>query len=236
VLARLLALLAPPVCLVCRAPGADLCADCRGALPWLEGPLCPRCALPRPCGARCPAAGAAFDRAWSPVAYADGARKLVLALKHARAVAAVDVMAAQVAAGMPADLVQAVTVVPVPAHPARVRHRGFDPAERLAAAVARRTGLPVRRCLRRASDAAGQAGASRVTRLRAERLAIGARRYAVVPVRALLVDDVHTTGATLGAAAGVLRDAGSLWVGAVTYARTMPGVAVPSTDKRGSPD
>ena len=236
-LARLLTLLVPPVCLVCRQPGADLCAACRRSLPWLEEPLCPRCALPAPCGARCPAAGAAFERAWAPVAYAGAARALILALKRSRALAAIEVMAAQLAAGLPADMVEGAVLVPVPAHPQRVRRNGFDPSDRLARALARRTGAGVQRCLRRAPDAARQAGASRATRLAGERLAIAPRGgNARVPPRALLVDDVHTTGATLRAAAAALRGSGSHRVGALTYARTIPNMDRASTDKRGSHD
>src|SRR4051794_24463580 len=55
---RLISLLVPPACLVCRVPlrvaGESLCVPCRAALPWLGAALCPRCALPRPCSP-CPA-------------------------------------------------------------------------------------------------------------------------------------------------------------------------------------
>jgi predicted amidophosphoribosyltransferase len=159
---------------------------------------------------------------------------MVLALKHSRALAVIDIMAAQIAAGVPAQLIHDVTLVPVPAHPQRARVRGFDPAQRLAAAVARRTGVRAHRCLARSPRAERQAGESRAERLAIERLAIAA--CGAVPPRALLIDDVHTTGATLSAAASALRGAGTEWVGAVTYARTILNMAHRSTDKQGLRD
>jgi predicted amidophosphoribosyltransferase len=44
---------------------------------------------------------------------------------------------------------------------------------------------------------------------------------AAAPARALLVDDVATTGATLAACAGALRAAGSIEVAALVFARTI---------------
>lgn len=227
-LSRIADLFVPPACLVCRAPGADLCGECRRALPWLAEPLCPRCALPAPCGLRCPAVGAAFDGAWAPVAYAGPARGLVLALKARRRFAAADVMAAQIAAGAPPVLLEDVTLVPVPGHPGRARGRGFDQAERLGAALSRRTGRPLRQSLSRGRAGGRQVGARRAGRLTAGRVEVRARGRS--PVRALLVDDVHTTGATLRACAVALRHNGSEWVGAVTYARTLLAGLVPGAD------
>src|SRR5690349_16734490 len=80
-LAVLRDLLAPPACLACGGPGHDLCAGCRRELPFLRGPCCPRCALPLPCGRRCPARLAPFAASWAPVAHAGPARELVAALK-----------------------------------------------------------------------------------------------------------------------------------------------------------
>nr|MBA3327093.1 ComF family protein [Solirubrobacterales bacterium] len=42
-----------------------------------------------------------------------------------------------------------------------------------------------------------------------------------VPARAVLVDDVHTTGATLDACAHALRAGGCERVAALTWARTL---------------
>jgi predicted amidophosphoribosyltransferase len=222
---RLLALVVPPCCAVCRAPGLRagevLCAACRRALPWLAGPLCPRCALPLPCavgGRRCPASRAAFGAAWAPVAYAGVARDAVRALKFAGARPLAGAMGAQIAATAPPRMLRGV-VVPVPAAPARRRARGFDPAELLARSVARRAGLPLRRALARDGPAARQLGAPRAVRLQAGRIAVRARGPA--PARVLLVDDVHTTGATLDACARALMASGAREVRAVTYARTL---------------
>ena len=223
VVAELVALFAPPGCAACRSALDDarnaVCADCRRRLPWLRGALCARCGLPAPCEP-CPAARASFDRAWAPMAYAGPARSLVAALKFEGALALADLMAAQVAVGAPTDLwASTPALVPVPAHPARARRRGFDQAERLAAAIARRTGLPLNVCLSRSGAALGQTGATRTGRMREGRMEIAAT--GPVPEKPLLVDDVHTTGATLEAAARALRAAGAQRVAAVTYARTL---------------
>jgi Double zinc ribbon domain len=104
------AALAPPACWGCRAsvaPGHALCPACRRALPFLRGARCPRCALPSPCGERCPAAGSALARAWTPVAFAGPARALVHALKFRAALGVADAMAAQIVAGAPPGLLAA---------------------------------------------------------------------------------------------------------------------------------
>src|SRR5436305_4216462 len=138
---ELLAVLIPPLCLA-----------------WLGTPRCPRCALPAPCGGRCPATGAPFAAAWAPLAHEGTARALVAALKFRRRLAVADLMAAQIAAGAPSELLgPGAVLVPVPAHPQRRRSRGFDQADRLARALARRTGLPRRSVLRRAPSGARQA-------------------------------------------------------------------------------
>jgi predicted amidophosphoribosyltransferase len=222
VLAEILALIAPPACAACRSPldpaGEGLCPACRRALPWVGEPRCPRCALPAPC-APCPARGAAFARAWAPLAHAGPARALVNALKFGGALALADLMAAQMAAGAPPWLAAGAPLVPVPAHPARARGRGFDQAHLLARALGRRTGLRVDPCLRRGGPARRQLGASRRRRVAAGRVDVVAR--GAVPEWATLVDDVHTTGATLDACARALRLAGAREVCSITYSRTL---------------
>jgi predicted amidophosphoribosyltransferase len=151
------------------------------------------------------------------VAHAGPAREVVAALKFRGALGLADLMAAAMAAGAPAGLLAGSVLVPVPVPAARRRARGFDHAELLARALGRRTGLPVRRALERRGAAVRQLGAPRRERLATGRLSVAVR--APVSGVAVLVDDVHTTGATLAACARSLRDSGTAEVRAITYAR-----------------
>jgi predicted amidophosphoribosyltransferase len=163
----------------------------------------------------------AFARAWAPLAHDGVARELVGALKFRGALPVAALMAAHLAANLPRDVRERARaeLVPVPAQAARARRRGFDPAGALASALAPRLGLPTRACLRRRDHAARQVGSTRAQRRRSGRLAIELR--APPPPVALLVDDVHTTGATLDACARALLAGGCGEVVAVTYTRTL---------------
>ena len=189
--------------------------------------ICPRGLTTAPPRRLCPRRrrALAFDRAWAPLAYEGAARDLVAALKFRAALPVAGLMAAHVAANLPAELRgpgwggAPLAVVPVPAHRGRRRQRGFDPAALLAAAIAGRTGLPLAPCLRRVDRGRRQVGAGRALRRSAGRFE--PVLVAAPPGAALLVDDVHTTGATLDACARALKAGGTQAVAAVTYARTL---------------
>ena len=205
-LARLLSLVAPPLCWGCGGPAPrdePLCRSCRTGQRWLESV----------------AVEVAGIRTWAPVAYEGSARALVGALKFRGAAGIADHMAAAMLARAPPRLIDNRTLVPVPLHPARLRRRGFNQADRLTAAMAARSAMPVARCLRRRGPQGAQVGRGRSDRLAAVRDSISADRP--VAPRVLLVDDVITTGATLAACVAALRDAGASEVAAIAFARTL---------------
>jgi predicted amidophosphoribosyltransferase len=169
--------------------------------------------------------------AWAPVGYEGPARELVRALKFRGAVALADAMAAQIAANAPPGLLgeegaagpARPVLVPVPLHPRRLRARGFNQARALVDALARRTGLTTADCLERIGVGGTQVGRGRHERRAgpAGRVLMRTEGTAGPPARALLVDDVVTTGGTLSACADALRSAGTRQIAAIAFARTL---------------
>lgn len=110
------------------------------------------------------------------------------------------------------------TLVPIPLHPRRQRRRGFNQAEELARAAARVAGMRLGRgLLRRHRHTADQIGLDAVERRRNMRGVFAVAGN--VPPSVCLIDDVMTTGATLGEAAATLRRAGAAEVRTLTVAR-----------------
>jgi predicted amidophosphoribosyltransferase len=179
--------------------GAPVCAACAGNL------RPPPEALPPP----------GVDAWAAAFSYEGVAREVVARLKYRNARALTPWLAAAMAsAAVDAGLAGGM-VTWAPTTAARRRARGFDPAEVLARPLTRTLGLRGTRLLDR-RPGPPQTGLPAVGRRAGP--AFAARRRA--PSHVLLVDDVATTGATLGAAALALRDAGATTVVAVTAART----------------
>lgn len=198
-------MLVPPLCWGCGGVARrrePLCGGCRRLLRRLAPDPVLLCGVP----------------VWAPVAYSGPARDLVRALKFRGATAVADAMAAQIAANAAPELLTGV-LVPVPLHPRRLRRRGYNQAALIADALARRAGLEVAGCLARRGSATTQVGRGRAERRAGPAGSVELR--GPVPHRAVLVDDVATTGATLAACAAALQVGGPVDVAAVVFARTI---------------
>lgn len=111
-----------------------------------------------------------------------------------------------------ARLPNAHVVIPIPLHHRRLRKRGYNQSELLAAEVANRLGLPVRSdVLVRRQATQAQSGLTLEDR-RANVRGAFAAVHSLKRQNVLLVDDVLSTGFTASECAKVLRRAGAVHV------------------------
>ena len=155
---------------------------------------------------------------WVASEFKDLAKELIHAFKFQRAQVAAPIIAQYMLDVLP--YLKQMTIVPVPTASSRVRLRGYDHAKLLAKELSILSNLPYATALSRLGQTR-QVGAKR--RERAKQLENSfwvndATR--ISKSRILLVDDVSTTGATLGEAARTLKLAGAKQVNAVIFAQT----------------
>jgi len=219
----------PSECLLCGGPASgevpNLCRSCAGEL-LRNDPCCPVCALPfgqavghsglcRACSRRPPP----FVRVVAPFLYTGGIRDLVIRLKFRGELAAARTLGALLVEHVPARGETAPrAILPVPLHPARLRGRGFNQAVEIARPLARALHRPLlaHEVERRRATAPQSELDTALARRRNVRGAfrVGGRVARLRDVA--IVDDVMTSGATLGEMARALRRAGiervSVWV------------------------
>jgi len=239
----ILELLLPPHCPTCDTQVAiqgTFCPTCFNALSFITEPLCRICGRPFTSLARtdpsrtcitCSSEPPPWREARGALLYNGAARKLILPLKHADRQENATFLATHMARAGRALLADADLLVPVPLHRWRLFRRGYNQAALLAQALSRHSRTPV--CLdalRRTRRTRMLGHLSAAERAREMHGAIGARpsRAArIAGARVLLIDDVMTTGATAGACAHALLEAGAAHIDVLVASR----VADPRLDK-----
>lgn len=226
----------PPLCPITSepvsAPG-ELSPAAWTGIRFLDAPWCASCGLPFDYpigkGAVCGACAGSPDPACrisrAAFAYDASSRKLVLMLKHAGRTDGLQAFGRWMMRAGTDALEGADALIPIPLHAHRLRKRRFNQSFLLAQALSKCCNLPVEAgLLARTRPTPSQGGLSASQRQRnvagAFRLQEGAKPF-VAGRRFVLVDDVHTTGATLQACARVLKRAGAEDVTAITLARVV---------------
>ncbi|MDR1072371.1 MAG: double zinc ribbon domain-containing protein [Treponema sp.] len=98
-------------------------------------------------------------------------------------------------------------LVPVPARHGKIKHEGWDQMEYLARLIEKKNDAPpVHRCLKRLPS---QTQKTLGYKERAVNLVRRIQCFRIPPKEIILFDDVYTTGATMNACAGALKQAGA---------------------------
>jgi len=220
VLERIIGLVAPHQCYICKREGALLCEWCAQDCCLPLSPRCYHCYALNPGSAVCNACRhrSPLKHVWARTDYEIWAKQLLHDFKFSRAQAAAETIGQLMSRGMP-YLPRDTLVMSVPTATSRRRQRGYDHAALLGKQVARQLGLPYAPALHRLGQAR-QVGADKHTR---ETQLITAFRLTnaslVVGSKILLVDDIITTGASLESCARLLKASGADRVDAVVFAQ-----------------
>lgn len=217
---RIISVVAPHSCVVCDREGSLMCVSCVWSLGSIAPDRCFRCnklsADSKTCSSCRSVSG--LNHVWIRSLYKDTAKEIIHRLKFERSIAATENIASAMFATLP-DSLSGSIIVPIPTATSRKRQRGYDQSVLIANKISRLSGLPVYPHLVRLGQSrqVGSKKADRIIQLQGSYIVT--RPNKVSGRHILLVDDVMTTGATLEAAANVLRKAGAKRVDVVVFAR-----------------
>jgi ComF family protein len=235
----LLTAILPPRCLKCGTvvdSAGALCAVCWVKLSFIGPPHCACCGFPFEfhqgdgalCGA-CMREPPDFTRARSVLRYDEASKDLVLPFKHADRTGSAPAFAAWLRRAGGELAAEADVLAPVPLHWTRLLARKYNQAALLSRELAKLTGKPALQDLlirrRRTPSQGGLGAVARESNVAGAFVLHPRHKARIEGRRVLLVDDVYTTGATVGACARVLRRAGASAVDVLTLARVVRAAA-----------
>lgn len=235
----------PPVCAGCgvlTGSHGALCPACWQLVHFIERPFCDVLGIPfafdheaglaeeggRLVSAKAIADPPRYDRLRA-VAIHDGvARRLVHGLKYRDRTELAIMMASWMQRAGAEHLAECDGILPVPLHWTRFATRKFNQSAELARHLAKLSGRPLLpstlKRVKRTSRQVGLTAKGRQDNVRAAFAIVPGHEHNVFGKRLVLVDDVHTTGATVSSAAAVLKRAGAVEVKTVTFALAISGL------------
>lgn len=227
----------PPTCAGCnRMTGCEgaLCTDCWRNVSFIERPYCEVLGIPfsRDHGqgvvsGRAIADPPPFDRLRAAASHEGAARTLVHRLKYQDRTDLARLMALWMFRASDGTVAACDCILPVPLHRHRFWRRRFNQSAELARHLAKTADKPLLAgTLLRVRPTARQVGLSALARrdnVRGAFAVAPGREADIAGRRVVLVDDVYTTGATVGAASRALRKAGAADVTVLTFAMAISG-------------
>lgn len=228
----------PPRCPGCGVIVSQIdafCDACWGEMRFLTEPCCARCGLPfdvqeaddLQCGA-CIADAPPWTSARAVLAYGAVSSHVATRLKYGRRTGLAKLMARRMATRIHPDVLEAgaqALIIPVPLHRWRIWSRGFNQSALIARHLSHSTGLahdPLLLLRTRATRPLRDLGPHQREREVRRAFAIAPSREAVLRGKTvLLIDDIHTSGATARACTRVLMASGAERVHLLCWARVL---------------
>jgi ComF family protein len=215
-----LELVFPTRCAGCGAPGMIWCDGCRRRLVPVESQVCLACRRTSPASGPADACGPEAPRAWSVAVYRAPLDRAITHLKYRPDARLALALAESMAEACRRNGIGGSCLVPVPLSRRRLRWRGYNQAELLGRSVAGLLDLPLRTAaLERIRETGSQVGLEAAERWANVDGAFAADPSLIQGETVLLIDDVHTTGATLAACSRALAQAGARRVLSLTVGR-----------------
>lgn len=217
------------VCSLCGEVGADrrgsLCWGCRADLPVRQDPArCPCGGAPRASACpRCLSRALAFDDCVAACAYRYPVDLMIKKIKYQGRLDLIPPLADLLAERIDfTNMAMPECLLPVPLHAARFRQRGFNQAGEIARALARRLPAPVAQGRARRHRATAQQHALSPAQRRVNVRGAFSISKSISYNRIALIDDVVTTGATVGELARLLKRNGVEQVQVWSLAQAVP--------------
>lgn len=215
----ILDLLFPKKCVSCGKLGLYLCRNCFSKVEFVDFPVCPVCQRQAVEGKTHPGCIGKYKLDGLVVAcrYRGAVKSAVVKVKYKWIYDIeqifVDLLVERL---WKFALPKNVVLVPVPLHQSRMRWRGFNQSEILAKRLAVKFKVPFAQLLIRNRQTKTQVGLKRDERKKNVKDAFSVTGV-VAGKDILLVDDVYTSGATMGECCAILKHAGakSVWALAV---------------------
>lgn len=215
---HVLDLLYPPVCPFCgKISPEGICAGCRKKIVYVREPRCMRCGKPLRDETReycrdCEARSSFFDQGYGMWLHREPVSGAVYRFKYKNKRNWGRIFAVELAEHYEGQIRAwgIEEIIPIPLHSTRKRKRGFNQSEVVAGILSELTGIPCRTdVLFRIRKTVPQKQLDRRGRKDNLMGAFGVSREWNACENVLLIDDIYTTGTTVGRAAKMLKKAGA---------------------------